>query len=67
MFENENVRNAYFFLPRTLYPFACFRLVCERLYGQAACMVRYSPSVPASEFNDVDADMVVTKVTQHIP
>ena len=44
------------------YPYACFRLVCERLYGSVPCYAQYSKDIPASEFSGQDKDMVVTEV-----
>ncbi|KAK2158290.1 hypothetical protein LSH36_173g01002 [Paralvinella palmiformis] len=43
------------------YPYMCFQLTCERLYGQAACVVKYSDEVPRSEYSN-NFDMVITKV-----
>ena len=69
------------FLPRVphrkldyFYPYECFRLACEQLFGHVPCYVQYSDVVPRSEFEDEDSDMVVTlvsfyphcDVTQHV-
>ena len=44
------------------YPYMCYQLVCERLYGQAGCFISYSDEIPQTEYSD-NFDMVVTKVS----
>ena len=57
------------FLPRVphrkldyFYPYECFRLACEQLFGHVPCYVQYSENVPSREFSDETEDMVVTQV-----
>ncbi|XP_013408970.1 uncharacterized protein LOC106172706 [Lingula anatina] len=49
-------RSGYF------YPYECFRLACEQLYGRSGCYTQYSDEIPPREFEDLNQDMVVTKV-----
>ena len=45
------------------YPYKCFRLACERMFGTVPCAVLYSSSIPGKEFdNDSEEDMILTKV-----
>ncbi|XP_064624508.1 uncharacterized protein LOC135485998 [Lineus longissimus] len=44
------------------YPYECFRLACERLFGRVSCKSRYSLDISMTEFEDEDQDMVVTEV-----
>ena len=48
------------------YPYSCYRLACEQLFGQVACYVQYSSNVPADEFKDEHEDMVVAQVRKHV-
>ena len=45
------------------YPYKCFRLACERMFGTVPCAVQYSSSIPEKEFdNDSEEDMILTTV-----
>lgn len=44
------------------FSYQCFRLVCERLFGRAACYSVYSTEIPAREYKDPHLELVVTKV-----
>ena len=47
------------------YPYKCFRLACERMFGTVPCAVQYSTSIPGKEFdNDSEDDMILTKVME---
>ncbi|XP_012944667.1 uncharacterized protein LOC101860854 [Aplysia californica] len=43
---------------------SCLRLVCERLFGLASCLMLYSGDVPKSEYSDAPMkEMVVTQIS----
>ena len=47
------------------YPYKCFRLACERMFGTVPCAVQYSNSILGKEFdNDSEDDMILTKVVE---
>lgn len=48
--------------PEYYFPYQCFRLVCERLFGKAVCYSAYSVDIPAREYEDQHLELVVTKV-----
>ena len=47
------------------YPFNCFQLVCELLYGRVPCYVTYTRDVvdDGSKVNAKDQDLVLSKVS----
>ena len=47
------------------YPFNCFQLVCELLYGRVPCYVTYTRDVvdDGSKLNAKDQDLVLSKVS----
>lgn len=47
------------------FSYQCFRLVCERLFGRAACFSVYSTEIPAREYKDPHLELVVTKVNNN--
>lgn len=47
------------------FSYQCFRLVCERLFGRAACYSVYSTEIPAREYKDPHLELVVTKVNNN--
>ena len=49
------------------YPFHCFQLVCELLYGRVPCYVIYTRDVvdDGSKVNAKDNDLVLSKVRHH--
>ncbi|XP_048760090.2 uncharacterized protein LOC125669548 [Ostrea edulis] len=51
--------------PEYYFPYQCFRLVCERLFGKAVCYSAYSVDIPAREYEDQHLELVVTKVMMH--
>ena len=48
--------------PEDYYSYQCYRLACERLFGQVQCYSTYSQNVPSSEFDKEDVNMVVIEV-----
>ncbi|XP_048255603.1 uncharacterized protein LOC124111597 [Haliotis rufescens] len=48
--------------PDMFYSYQCYRLACERLYGQAKCYTMYNNQVPPEEYEEEDLDVVVIKV-----
>ncbi|XP_046571813.1 uncharacterized protein LOC124279975, partial [Haliotis rubra] len=47
--------------PDMLYSYQCYRLSCERLYGQSKCYTVYNIQVPPEEYEEKDLDVVVIK------
>ncbi|XP_074641678.1 uncharacterized protein LOC141899331 [Tubulanus polymorphus] len=49
-------------LQRKLYPYECFRLVCERLFRQVSCFAKYSQDIPPTEYSSKNARVIVSTV-----
>ena len=50
--------------PDSWYPFECFRVACERLYGKATCYAAITKNLQKRdvEFSKEEQRMVVTQV-----